>query len=204
MDERMLGDLKYSATHQIIISLEDAYLAEGMMCLVHNVVNAYEISMPIVIFEPSRYLSAMTFIKTQRNYSGIMLIGNNNYRFFDFNENIYRVKKSLKVIEMKESLIKIICGELVEESPLTESLLLNTKEIEFINLIRLDLSPAQISQQLNVNIKTVYAVRQRLVVKLSCVNFQDFYLLCKSKFFSDWLNEKRHLKNFTAQYDFRP
>ena len=181
---RMLG-------YHVGIYFENAYLSEELKNLAQNIIEMHKVNVPLFIFEPSSYADVMSTIDMRFKFTGIMLIDDNPCYFLDTDKNIIRVKKSLKISEMGEVMTKIICGDYYIESQSDKTLILNAKEIEFIELIRLDLNPTQISQRLRVNIKTVYAARHRLALKLSCISFQELYLLCKSKAFSDWLLEKQ-------------
>lgn len=204
MCETAIEKLSYINRQRVDVFIEDSFLAEGIKILANNVCGFYEISSPVIIFEPSRYADVMTVLNSRTKFVAIMLIENNPYPFIDIKNNLFRVKKSLTVLEMTEVLIKAICGDHDNASPCDATLILNAKEIEFVNLVRRDLNPTQISQHLCVNIKTVYALRQRLVLRLSCVNFQDFYLLCKSKVFADWLLDKHNFKKLKIQPQLRP
>lgn len=174
---------------KVVISLEDIFLAEGIRHIMESILCRYESAVKIVIFDASRYFDVICHFSGA--VAGIMVCENDAHTFLPSHPNLFRINRSLSVYEMR-NVIKSIIGGKINSAPCSV-LILNHKEINYIDLLRQDLNPAQISSQLGVNLKTVYALRQRLIDKLACTSFQELYLLCKSYAFSQWFASQRIL-----------
>lgn len=174
---------------KVEIILKDMFLAEGIRQIMDPILSRYESAMQIIIFDASDYFDLKCHFSGK--VAGIMVCENEATTFLPAHPNLFRVSRSLSVHEMGNTISSIICGKMKADT--STALTLNHKEIAYIDLLRQDLNPGQISQQLGVNLKTVYALRQRLIYKLACSSFQAFHLLCKSPAFSHWYASQRLL-----------
>lgn len=172
---------------KVEIALDDMFLAEGMRQIMESILCRFESAVPIVIFDASRYFE--TLRRLSDAVVGIMVCENDAHRFLPAQPNIFRIGRSLSVYDMSNMISSIICGKRNAEA--SSVITLNHKEMAYIDLLKQDLNPGQISLQLGVNLKTVYALRQRLIDKLACSSSQEFHLLCKSPAFSQWYASQR-------------
>lgn len=180
---------------KVEITLEDMFLAEGIRLIMESILCRYESAVKIVIFDASRYFDIVCHFSGA--VAGIMVCENDAHTYLPAHPKVFRIRRSLSVYEMGNIISSIIDGKI--NSDTSSALTLNHKEINYIDLLRQDLNPGQISLHLGVNLKTVYALRQRLIDKLACSSFQEFHLLCKSHAFSQWLASQRFLLPIRAE-----
>ena len=187
----MLSDKSLFTSGKIIIRLENNFLAEGVKFIAEEMMRFKGREHTLVIFDAAHYTDIVSFVNVGDKITGIMLYEHNSYVFLPSGTSIYKERSSLTVCEMRECIHKIACGQSMPPDSSDMTIVLNRKESAYIDLMRMDLTPTQISHQLGVNLKTVYSLRQRLALKLSCSSFQEFYILCKSDIFSQWYGPSR-------------
>lgn len=167
---------------KIDILLCDSFLAQGMKLILEDTMCQFDCKYLITVFDATHFFEAIQNLSNI--HIGIMVCDNHSHNYLPTQGNIFRITSLQSISDMKNLVSNIICGATNAEQPVSPRL--NNKEIAFIELIKKDFNPSQISHHLGVTLKTVYAVRQRLAGKLACASFQELHYLCNTSVFSNW------------------